>query len=126
MMRKTHKVIAASTAFVLQLSFPYVVGAWLFATLPDIDYKFGHRKFTHSLICLSIFSLLFWTIWKSLGICFIIGYGTHIIADSFTKMGVPLLYPMKKMYGLRIIRTGSEYDWLIFYLCMAYLLTKIR
>ena len=40
-----------------------------------------------------------------------VSYFLHLIADSFTKMGVPFLYPfVKRNYGPKIIRTGGAED----------------
>ena len=106
----------------------YYVLVVLCARLPDVDQdsRFsrllgGHRGFTHSCLGVLLLCLFFATIIVSLPLLFILG-GTlmpsvlleeikvgceaivtgwvlHIIADSLTKGGVPLLWPNPTRYG---------------------------
>lgn len=70
---------------------------------------FGHRRLTHSLLGLALFSL-FIGLLASLGEAFlpghlslvgwtmaIAGYASHIFADMFNKQGVQLFYPFKPL-----------------------------
>ena len=46
-----------------------------------------------------------------MAILWFIAYALHIIADSFTKMGVPFLYPfIEKKYGLKLIYASGAED----------------
>ena len=66
-----------------------------FASIP-IERRWGHRTITHSLLCMLALSVvtLPLLVWQSA--CYaaiILGYMSHLIADSATKSGVPLFYP---------------------------------
>ncbi len=129
MFLKTH--LAITLFFVLLLinsvedKLVFVLVAVIATYLPDIDSRFssiGHRKiarvlqwFTkhrgiiHSfsfLLLITLFLVLFFPI-ISLG--FFLGYGLHLLADSFTKDGIRPFYPWKKrIYGR--IRTGGRVE----------------
>ena len=101
MMKKTHVAIALAAAIpvVNYLSIPYisllgVVGA----TAPDWDFRLGlkHRTITHSLLLLFLSSFLIAYFSINIAAVWFLSYLLHLIADSFTKMGVPFLYPLKK------------------------------
>ncbi|MFA5953647.1 MAG: metal-dependent hydrolase [Candidatus Pacearchaeota archaeon] len=107
--------------------------------IPDIDTKFSkigkkkifrifqlfftHRGVFHSfsfLILICIF-LYFWKPFIAFG--FLIGYGSHLIFDSFTKTGIYVFWPLKlKFHGF--IKTGGKLEFLIFilFLIMDFLL----
>jgi len=97
--------------------------------LRNIFYK--HRTFTHSLIGVYVFYRLFsWGLPKLFNADVInpdillwsvmIGIVSHLIADSLTNEGVPLLFPLKINFGfppvkkMRII-TGSWVEHVIVY-----------
>ena len=115
MMKRTHitigiiSVIAAIKYLNLE-PITCILGTVLGSTTPDLDFKFNikHRTITHSLLFLFISSLLFAIIGLDLSIGYFIGNILHLIADSFTKMGVPFLYPfIKRRYGVRLIKTNG-------------------
>lgn len=71
----------------------------------------GHRNLTHSILGVAIFGFFafkliglfpeYWGIDKNfLFLAFIIAYLSHLIADSITTEGIPLLFPYHKMFGL--------------------------
>ncbi len=43
----------------------------------------------------------------------IVGYFAHILGDFVTKEGVPVLWPLKKKWGLKLFRTGGLIETLI-------------
>lgn len=89
---------------------PSIAGGFLGATMPDMDYL-NHRGFSHSILCAVIWGMLAWAISPSFGFVLCSNYLLHILLDSFTKMGVPILDPFdKNYYGAKIIKTGDEYD----------------
>lgn len=119
MMKKTHTAIgiAAAIAIINTFSLPYVsiIGV-IGANAPDWDFKLGlkHRTITHSLLllCLSSFAVSFFS--KNIAVIWFVSYLLHLLADSFTKMGVPFLYPfIKQRYGLKLIKTGGVEDMFI-------------
>lgn len=97
----------------------------------------GHRHLSHSLLGMIIFSSLYLLLLKIIFLlipalnsvnfnliylAFIIGYGGHILADLFTEMGVPLLFPLGYHFGIppdplgRLrIKTGKWFENLVIY-----------
>jgi inner membrane protein len=76
-----------------------------------VDPLIKHRNISHSLIGMAIFAALihflfasfpsYWGIeTKTLFWAGIIAYGSHLLADSVTDEGIPLLFPSKRMFGL--------------------------
>lgn len=74
-------------------------------------FTFGHRNITHSVLgCIilgtAIYFLIesfpeYWGINKGLLlVAMAISYGLHLLADSFTVEGIPLLFPVKRKFGL--------------------------
>jgi membrane-bound metal-dependent hydrolase YbcI (DUF457 family) len=43
----------------------------------------------------------------------IVGYFAHIIGDFVTKEGVPVLWPLKQKWGLKLFRTGGRIETII-------------
>lgn len=119
MMKKTHTAIAIAAAIPVinhfQLPFISILGI-VGASAPDLDFLFGlkHRTITHSLILLITSSFLISIFNVDIGLVWFVSYFLHLLADSFTKMGVPFLYPfIKKRYGFKLIRTGGAEDMFI-------------
>lgn len=119
MMKKTHTAIAIATAIPVinyfHLPFISIVGI-AGAVAPDWDFILGikHRTITHSLILLIASSFLISIFNVDIGLVWFVSYFLHLIADSFTKMGVPFLYPfVKRRYGFKLIRTGGAEDMFI-------------
>lgn len=90
----------------------------------------GHRHLSHSLIGLGIFTWLFWLLLKLLGLstlnlelsAFVLGFASHLFADSLTEDGVPLLFPLDYHFGIppnpfqRVrIKTGQWFENLVVY-----------
>lgn len=83
----------------------------------------GHRHISHSLLGLGIVWYLSWNFLGYVGkflivdryvvfMAFMIGFVSHIAADMLTRDGTPLLYPLKKCFGIppwkiMRIKTGS-------------------
>jgi len=92
---------------------------------------FEHRTFSHSIIgTLLIYKILQFLFFKLLNpefvnpqiilISMMIGYLSHLLADSFTKEGLPLLFPLKINFGIPPlkafrIKTGNFIENLIIY-----------
>lgn len=96
------------------------------ALLPDIDHPrswagrrlriisvplsgiVGHRGVTHSLLAAAAcLALLASHGWGGQAAPLMIGYLSHLLADACTAGGVPLLWPKRSHYGLKLFRTGS-------------------
>jgi inner membrane protein len=93
------------------------------SALPDFDLLVGikHRTITHSLPCLIVLTFLLKLFYPAGLLPFVIGYSSHLVADSFTKSGVPLLYPIKYSFGVKILTTNSWVETVLRFLC--YILT---
>lgn len=55
------------------------------------------------------------TVWEDkarmeIAILLLLGYVNHLFGDFITKEGIPLLWPWKHYFGLRIFRTGSNFE----------------
>ena len=66
----------------------------------------GHRGVTHSLIAVAACGGLAVTIGAAV-LPLVIGYLSHLLADGLTNSGVPLMYPRKDRFSLRLFDTGS-------------------
>lgn len=102
-------------------------GKFLGRFLRKIFYK--HRTITHSLLGLFlIFSFLDFVLPKLFNSSFVdtnlilssimIGFVSHLVADSLTEEGIPLLFPLKLTFGIPPIRkirikTGRWFENLI-------------
>lgn len=92
----------------------------------------GHRHLSHSLIGFILFSALFSLLVKLIPfepiiqnsqfiiLAYAIGHLSHLFADMFTEMGVPLLFPLEYHFGIppikRVrIKTGKWFENLIIY-----------
>lgn len=124
MMGRTHAAIGIAVAIpvikYLDLSYVSMAGAIVGSVAPDWDLYLGikHRTITHSLLFLLISSVLVGIFNIDMAILWFIAYALHLIADSFTKMGVPFLYPIiKKKYGAKLIYASGAED--IFILLVA-------
>jgi len=102
----------------------------LFATfIPDIDFKFSkigkhkifrilqlftkHRGIIHSFTFLIMITLFFVLFFPIIALAFFLGYGLHLLADSFTIEGIKPFYPYKKIASGKI-RTGGNIENFIF------------
>jgi len=57
------------------------------------------------------------------GFVFLIGYLLHLLADSTTKTGMPLLYPLTdQRVSLGWVKVGGAEESLVALMCIAYIL----
>lgn len=109
-----------------------LTAAGIGSLLPDIDHPdswfgrrfryvsvplamvIGHRGITHSLLalalCLAGLALLGR---HAVAAPVLVGYLSHLVCDSLTVGGVPLLWPWRRPFGLRLVRTGSAAELLL-------------
>lgn len=125
----------------LTLSAGMLVGVAIGSLLPDIDEPkskigrkapgvshvtklvFGHRGFTHTLLATLLVGWLLFYFTSSVPSSILqgltMGYLFHIIGDSFSKSGVPLLMPFtKKRFGVPLYTTGGIIEKGIFVLSL--------
>lgn len=129
----------------------YITGSSSGSILPDIEKKgssisnkhkisaffarhiFTHRGATHSLLALFIIALFLTPICiyipfgfgTSYSVGLLIGYGSHIILDSFNPLGVPVFYPFSYRFSIGKFKTGKISEWVFFsaLIVMLYILT---
>ena len=129
MTSKTHVSIGIATAIPLVTTYSYNTG-YLMVTLlgavaPDFDITLNikHRTWTHSILALCISTLIIINYDKTMALFWFVGYSTHLVSDSFTKMGVPFLYPfIKDRYGFKLCRTGGVLDIILGYTALGVIL----
>lgn len=122
MMKKTHIVVgvAATLPFININNILFLPIAILGSFIPDWDYKLGlkHRGITHTMLALLVTSLVLSLCSIKLGLLWSLNYGTHLLLDSLTVTGIPILYPIRnKYYGFKLFKTRGAEDGLIFLIC---------
>lgn len=129
MTSKTHISIGIAAAVPLVTTYSYNMGylmvAFIGAIAPDFDMNINikHRTWTHSIIVLSISTLILISFDKTIALFWFVGYSTHLVSDSFTKMGVPFLYPfIKERYGFKVCKTGGTLDIILGYTALGIIL----
>ena len=91
-----------------------ILGHILWPVSKIINRISGHRGFFHSLVNVLISSTLLYFLLSSFGIlipfpitcAFFAGFLLHLLQDSFTRMGVPCLWPLK--WRLRLSPFASD------------------
>lgn len=133
----------------------FIAGSIMGSLFPDIDHRgsyigkrakitstivnktLGHRGATHSPLIIVVLTGILYILSKlifqypllNIGIIgFFVGATSHILLDSFTKRGVPLLYPFsKRKFSLLHISTGGTIEHIIFFVMIiasGYLIAK--
>ena len=147
MLIRTHLLI---TLFFVLLFLPFmeyqtsfVIVALIATFIPDIDTKFSslgrkkifrilqffvqHRGFLHSFSFLFLITIFFILFFPILAFGFFLGYGLHLLADSFTINGIKPFYPLKKRVCGKI-KTGGrvEVSLFVFFLILDLFLIFFR
>ena len=132
MLIKTHLAI---TVFFVLLFLPvvnhdivFVIVALVATFLPDVDSRHStlgrkwwnrilqfftkHRGVIHSFSFLLVISVIFALFIPILALGFFLGYGLHLLGDSFTQGGISPFWPFRKMSSGGL-RTGGKVEKLI-------------
>lgn len=105
MQKNTHLVFAflLFLLFNIILKLPLYMAVFVFvgAMIPDLDLKFGklHRKLFHNVwfIIIVLFGLFTINVINSqVSLALLIGFFSHLVADSLTHMGIMPLWPIKR------------------------------
>ncbi len=137
MMARSHVVVGlaawVAVAPLLHLSAtdPAYLGlAVIGSLLPDLDHPgswigrrsrpvstaiasaLGHRGVTHSAVAvLGLVALLVHEGFRRGGVSALaVGYLSHLAADMLTPQGLPLAWPLRRCWGLKLCRTGSPME----------------
>jgi len=135
MTKKTHLVVGTlvSIPFIASpLGLLGIIGS-IFA---DYDLKLGkvfHRTFTHSLLFLLFTTMIINIFSREIALIWFVSYASHLVLDSMTRSGIPLLMPINnKRYGLRIFMTGGIFDktleivgWILLVICIGDMACKL-
>ncbi len=127
MMLRTHLMI--TLFFVLLLisnvtdKFIFVLVAVIATYIPDVDSRFSklgrrrlarvlqfftkHRGVIHSFTFLILLTLVFVLFLPVVALGFFLGYGLHLLADSFTVQGVTPFWPFRNK-SCGIVHTGGK------------------
>jgi len=129
MLLRTHYVIAAFFIILLISSvehkFIFVVVTMFGTQLPDIDSRYSrighrniarvlqwftrHRGLIHSYTFLVVLTVILVMMWPISAFGFFLGYGLHLLSDSFTPDGIRPFYP-SKMKSRGNIKTGGKME----------------
>lgn len=123
-MKKTHVSVGLALTLPIILNAPISVIGLLGSTAPDLDIQLGlkHRTITHSLLFLGITTLVITPFSVKISLVWFVNYLLHLLLDGMTVSGVPLLYPKKKSYGIKKIKTGGAEDYFLQILAIAFIL----
>jgi len=121
-------------SFNIQNKIIFIIIMLIASALPDIDsYKsklgkkikpisflinlfFRHRGVFHSPFLLILTSMLIAIINLEIAAAFFIGYLSHLVLDSLTPKGIMLFYPFSKRRTKGLIRTGSLWENIFFFI----------
>lgn len=126
MLLKTHLAIAVAAILLflpkINNKIVFIFVALIATMLPDIDSGFStigkfpawkpfqffskHRGMIHSFSFCIFISLLLAVFWPVASLAFFLGYGLHLLADSFTKDGILAFWPYKKRVS-GMLKVGS-------------------
>lgn len=126
MMLRTH---LAFTVLVILIFLPsvsskvlFIIAAMVATLIPDIDTGYStlgkmkgfrflqffarHRGFFHSLTFGIVVAIIFAVFWPIISLGFFVGFGSHILTDSFTKEGIRPFWPSKRTSS-GLLKTGT-------------------
>ncbi|HSU73182.1 MAG TPA: metal-dependent hydrolase [Candidatus Binatia bacterium] len=149
MMGRTHLAIGILLGLLL-LPFISVPSVFVFlllisigALLPDIDHEhstmnricpvtrivptfFKHRGFFHSIFPPALLLAIFWYFGENfVGLSLTLGYLSHLLSDSLTRMGVNLLYPVSLWRMQGPFETGKLMETVLFFSVLALIVVTL-
>lgn len=130
-------------SFNIQNKIIFIIIMLIASALPDIDsYKsklgkkikpvsflinilLGHRGIFHSPFLPILVSLLIMLINYEIAAAFFIGYISHLVLDSLTPKGIMIFYPFSKKRTKGLIRTGSLWENIFFFILIILCYTQL-
>jgi membrane-bound metal-dependent hydrolase YbcI (DUF457 family) len=88
---------------------------WINVAAPGLRIRgaTGHRGFTHWLLTAAITTACVWMFNPYLAIFWLMGYWSHILLDTLTERGAPVLWPLPWQISLLPVHEGGLFDkWL--------------
>lgn len=133
MLTRTHLAIGFFAALFLldrvTYQFTFILVTLFSSILPDLDTAFSvigkrklfrpiqfftrHRGVFHSFTLCLVVSIFFALYFPILALPFFLGYGLHLLADSFTVDGIRPFWPFKKC-SAGPLRVGSSFEDVLF------------
>lgn len=91
-----------------------------------IENVFGHRGLFHSPLAMIVFGyLILHFISQPVALVFLVGYGSHLLIDSFTKSGINLLYPLTTFKLKGFVKTSGALEYFILFLIVVFIIYLI-
>ncbi len=88
-----------------------------------IEKSFGHRGIMHSVWAAVFFAwLVSLVVAKDYALAFLIGYGSHLLIDGFTIMGINYFNPIFTLRLHGFIETKSAAEYLLLFVMSSFLL----
>lgn len=79
----------------------------------------GHRTFTHSLLSMVLFSAAAYCFCPPAGLPFLMGYGSHLLADLTNRRGLQLFFPLRRKYSLKLCVHNQKANRVLFRVTLA-------
>ncbi len=120
-LKRTYRSFALAALGAVMVLFYFLKGLptwvlWLGLYAAAVAYV-PHRTVTHSLLACAYVGWVVYTIAPTYTWAVVLGYLSHLIADTMTSAGVPYLWPYKKRFNLKgfgvKVKTGGSGDHLI-------------
>ncbi|MDS0524377.1 metal-dependent hydrolase [Clostridium sp. SHJSY1] len=126
MMKQTHIAVGVAVTISIVVQDPISVLGVIGSVAPDWDKPLGmkHREITHSILALVITTAAINNFNKSIALTWGISYITHILVDAITIMGVPLFFPIKKKFGIKMLKTGGMGEYVLQFLAVVFIMYK--
>ena len=144
MLIRTH---IALSILVILLLLPFVNNPLLFSIvfliatfIPDIDTTYSklgkykifrplqsfveHRGLIHSFTFLILITLAFVFIYPVIALPFFLGFGIHLLFDSFTIDGIRPFYPYSKTISGKV-KTGGKIELIVFFVILILIIITI-
>lgn len=106
-----------------------MIGLIGFVILYFVGFLNDHRKFTHSIFAMFLFSVCAGAIYLPFGLSFMYGYISHLLIDILNKRGIQLFFPLKFKICLKICYANKEGNtalmWIGFALTIILLIYRI-
>ncbi len=99
---------AALTYVVSHSGVLFVAGLASFVVLCVVGSQARHRRFTHSVVALALFSAAVWLFCAPLSLGFAVGFASHIVLDLFNYKRVQVLWPFGKGFSFKMCRSNGK------------------